>query len=89
MPQDKQKWLRLDADDGWQVVIPDFDSEPHSNDTKKTKKELAWISCPCKPKVNILDKIIVHNSFIDQKRILDSMEGIVGMHENPAEMDLI
>ena len=30
----------------------------------------------------------VKNSFIDQKRILDSMEGIVGMHENPAEMDL-
>jgi len=89
MNQDKQKWLRLDANDGWQVVIPDFDSKPHSTDTKKTGMDLAWLSCPCKPEVNILDKIIVHNSFIDQKRILDSMEGIVGMHENPAEMDLI
>jgi len=44
--KDKQKWLRLDADDGWQVVIPDFDSDPHSNDIKKTEKELAWMSCP-------------------------------------------
>jgi len=70
----KQKWLNLEADDNWKIVIPDFDSQPHSTDTKKTKKELAWISCPCKPKIYMLDKIIIHNSFIDQKRILNSME---------------
>ena len=64
----------MNADDGWQVVIPDFDDLPHSTDTINPKeKELAWMDCPCKPKINVLDKIIIHNSFVDENAINESM----------------
>jgi len=66
MSEDQQKWLRLEAGDGWQIFIPDFGNESHSTDTKNTKMKWLWMNCPCKPKVNILDKIIVHNSFTDR-----------------------
>lgn len=82
----KQKWLRLDADDGWQVVIPDFDSKPHANvKIEEGRMELAWIDCPCKPKINIGDKMVVHNSFIDMAKIDESM--VVNLYENQAEID--
>lgn len=73
MNEDKQRWLRLDGDDSWQIVIPDSDIKPHSVDPHPTKKEIAGIDCPCKPKIDFLNKIIVHNSFEDMKRIDESM----------------
>lgn len=74
MSKEKQKWLRLDGDEGWQIVIPDIDIKPHSLTASKTEQnDLAWENCPCKPKINFGDKIIVHNSFEDEKRIEESM----------------
>lgn len=71
--KEKQKWLRLDADDGWQVVIPETDIKPHGFPEGKQKASLAWLDCPCKPRVDALNKIIVHNSFEDKKLIDDAM----------------
>lgn len=80
----RQKWLRLDGDDEWQVVIPDFDSKPHANKLiKKGKMELAWLDCPCKPKIDIGNKIIVHNSFIDMAKIDESINKM----KNPTEQE--
>lgn len=82
-----QKWLVLE-EKGWQVVIPDFDIRPHAKvKISKGKMKLAWMDCPCKPKVSVLDKIIIHNSYMDKQKIDESM--IVNLYENPAEMDLI
>ena len=72
MNDKKHKWLRLDADDGWQIVIPDFDSQPHATE-RKDGAEVAWMDCPCKPRMSVGEKIIVHNSFIDEERIQASL----------------
>ena len=70
----KQKWLRLE-ESRWQIIIPDRDIRPHGLvEVSKGKKELAWQDCPCEPKINLLDKIIVHNSFIDIDRINESLK---------------
>ena len=37
------------------------------------KAELAGKFCPCSPKIDYKDKIIIHNSFIDQERIEKSI----------------
>ena len=69
MKEEKQKWLVLD-DDGWTIIIPDFDSKPHSSDLSESKnKELSWIDCPCNPKVDLLGQVIIHNSFIDKEKV--------------------
>lgn len=74
----KQKWLVLEEDDGWNIIIPDFDSKPHATKfINPTKAELAGIECPCKPKINYLDKQIIHNSFIDEERINESIKKII------------
>lgn len=89
--EEKQKWLRIDVEDGWQVIIPDFDSKPHANiKIKEAEMELAWLDCPCKPKIDVGDQIIVHNSFIDMERInksMDAFNGVVHTYENPAEFN--
>ena len=77
----KQKWLRLDLDDGWQAVVPDTDIKPHGIPTgKKEAKgkevELAGMDCPCKPKVDVGEKIIIHNSFEDMERITQSVDAL-------------
>jgi len=75
MKKKAQKWLRIDADDDWQVIIPDFDIKAHGvKKISKNQKELAWLDCPCKPKIALEDKIIVHNSFIDMERIEKSLQ---------------
>ena len=68
----KQKWLVLE-DDGWQIVIPDSDILPHGFPQGKKKTELAGHDCPCKPKINWNDRMIIHNSFQDSQRIKDSI----------------
>lgn len=86
--EEKQKWLRLDGDDGWQIVIPESDTRPHAilteqeiSRAKENKEEvdLAGFGCPCKPQVNWLDKIIVHNSFYDEDRIERSMKELLNL----------
>lgn len=77
MNEEKQKWLRLDADDGWQIIVPDIDSKPHIS--KKTsinngELEIGWMDCECNPKVNAFTKMIIHNSFIDKERINQSFK---------------
>ena len=72
--EEKQKWLRLDVDDGWQIVVPNFDNKPHAIILEgQTKAELADANCPCKPKIDWIDKIIIHNSFIDKEKIDKSL----------------
>lgn len=75
MDKEKQKWLRLDGDDGWQIVIPDTDIKPHSTEVpdKTNELELAWFDCPCKPKIAWEEKIIVHNSFEDMNRVEEAI----------------
>lgn len=68
--KEKQKWLRIDDDDGWQIVIPDIDILPHSlTSDEEGKNEVAGLDCPCKPEINFLDKILVHNSFEQIEKI--------------------
>lgn len=72
MKADRQKWLRLE-ENGWHIVIPEADSKPHGFPKDKLDAELAWQDCPCKPKINYLEKTIAHNSFIDEERIEQSL----------------
>ena len=74
--KEKQKWLLLNAGGGWQIVMPDTDIKPHSTDTHPTRKELSNVDCPCKPKINFLEKIIIHNSFEDTEKVDKSLETI-------------
>lgn len=70
-----QKWLLLEGDDGWQVVVPSTDTKAHGIITakdegkKRIKVELAGQDCPCRPKVDWQSRMIVHNSFRDMERI--------------------
>lgn len=77
--QKKQKWLRLE-EQGWQIVIPNFDIEPHGFPDRsikgKQKVELAFLNCPCKPDIDFLNKVIAHHSFIEIKAIDDSLNKI-------------
>ncbi len=73
----KQSWLRVDAGDGWQIVIPDPDIMPHTSDPDwkgKPAVELAGLECPCRPKVDVPNKVITHNSFYDIERVDKAME---------------
>ena len=56
-------WLRLDIGDGWQMVVPNNDTEPHTTQALAKEVELADIMCPCKPRVDMESRIIIHNSF--------------------------
>ena len=73
MTTEQSKWLVLE-DDGWQVVIPETDILPHGYPDGKLKTELAGQNCPCKPKINWQDKMIVHNSFKDKQKVEESIK---------------
>ena len=67
----KQKWLLFNEED-FVMVIPNFDSKPHSivEGRKKKSHDVAFFNCPCNPKIDLSGKpYIIHNSFIDQERI--------------------
>ena len=75
--KEKQEWLVLKEDD-WQIVLPDFDKKPHGFPEKKEDKVyLAWLDCPCKPKIDVLNKIIIHNSFIDEEMIDEAISSLI------------
>lgn len=65
MEQERSRWLVLE-EDGWRIVIPEFDVRPHSTATKGKKRELAYTECPCGPKVSWEDQSVIHNSFSDK-----------------------
>lgn len=71
--EEKAKWLRLDDDNGWQIVIPEADIKPHGFPEGKKKAELEYSNCPCKPKVDWNNRIIIHNSFEEQEKINQAM----------------
>ena len=71
----KQKWLVLD-DCSWKIVVPEIDVKPHSFPERLTTP-LAAATCPCKPKISWREKIIVHNSFMDEMRMNSSLPQIV------------
>lgn len=69
-----QKWVNLKTDDGWVIVIPDADIKPHGFPKEgEHSAELAGFDCPCKPKVDWLKKMIIHNSFLHDKIINESI----------------
>jgi hypothetical protein len=71
--KERSKWLVIE-ENGWRIIIPDFDSKPHSTDvTDSTDKKLAWLDCPCKPKIDWQSGMIIHNSFFDKEIIEKSM----------------
>lgn len=83
MEMKKQRWQVLKLDHGWQAVLPDTDTEPHANfsgDWRElplgTELNLANETCPCKPKIDFLNKIIIHNSFQDKNRVEESLRKI-------------
>jgi hypothetical protein len=64
-----QKWLVLDGDDGWQIIVPETDIKPHGYVKEgETEVDLADFDCPCKPRIDG-HKIIIHNSFEDMEKI--------------------
>lgn len=71
---EKQKWLRLDHENGWQSVVPDIDIKPHGFPKEKETVEMEAENCPCKPKIDLGNRIIVHNSFEDMERIEKSLK---------------
>lgn len=82
--KDKQEWLVLEGDHDWKIILPSFDIRAHSNDSDEVLKayngkdgveaELASEDCPCKPKIDEENRLIIHNSFIDQQRVRDSIK---------------
>ena len=72
--KEKQKWLILDGDDGWQIVVPNIDDKPHGFPKGTNKTKLAGEFCPCAPKIDHQRKIIIHNSFIDIEAIEKSID---------------
>lgn len=79
--QERQKWLRLDMENGWQVVVPEKDIRPHGFPKDGKETELADFNCPCKPQIH-KDKIIIHNSFEDMERIEKSMKSLLTSKDN-------
>lgn len=70
----QQKWLVL-KENGWVIVITDFDSKPHGFIKKnRNKGYLAGLDCPCKPEIDWLSQTIIHNSFIDSERVEEAMK---------------
>ena len=76
--EERGTWLRLDIEDGWQIIVPVTDTRPHAtlseSEADALKKsgrevELAGIDCPCKPKIDLGNRQIIHNSFEDEERI--------------------
>jgi hypothetical protein len=74
----KQRWLRLDCENGWQAVVPDVDMKAHASlvivspDGEK-EGELARWDCPCRPEVDWRNQIVIHNSFEE-----------IALHQDPS-----
>lgn len=75
MKSERSRWLRLDADDGWQIVVPEEDTKPHGF-PEEGKAELAGLECPCSPQIDLATKIIIHNSFEDMERVDKAVEAL-------------
>lgn len=76
MNTEKQKWIVLEDLDCVHVV-PDLDSKPHGRPENGSKTAILLnMDCHCKPKIDFSGKkpIVVHNSFIDQEKINESMK---------------
>ena len=69
------KWLLLEDDENY-IVMPEFDNRPHSVGKGK-KRELAYMNCPCEPKLCLADDdkwMIIHNCFITRDLINEEMK---------------
>lgn len=63
-----KKWLVLELEDNWQMILPDEDIKPHSKvifdfNGKKEAPVCEDMSCPCNPKIDFINKLVIHNSF--------------------------
>lgn len=72
-----QKWLRIDGDDGWQIIVPETDIKPHGFPGEDKEAELAWFECPCNPEVDREGKIIAHKSFQDTEIIDEHLKRLL------------
>lgn len=79
-----QKWIVAEEDD-YVHVVPDWDMRPHASVLTPImeKFELSGEDCDCKPEVRLHDKkgefikpMIVHNSFLQQKKVNESLKKI-------------
>lgn len=63
---EKQRWVTIEYDHTpWIVVIPSEDILPHDNLNTK---------CECKPDIDFMSTLIVHNSFQERKAVDDAMK---------------
>jgi len=63
-----KKWLILELEDNWKMIFPDEDVKPHSKiiiNFNNIEEAIVSqdMSCPCSPKIDFKDKIIIHNAF--------------------------
>lgn len=74
------KWVLLEDDENY-IVMPEFDNKSHSVGKGK-KRQLAYMDCPCKPKLSLADDnkwMIIHNCFL-LKDIVDKEMDKYGQH---------
>lgn len=83
--EEPQKWIVSDEED-FVHVVPDWDIQPHADVLKAVMGEvtLADEDCPCKPIVKTenqhgkpIKTMIIHNSFLQKKKIKESVKKIV------------
>jgi len=66
------KWLALEDEINgykWIVILPETDIKPHSKELTGDKRELADNDCPCNPRIDWINNLIIHNSFEDIEKI--------------------
>lgn len=86
---ERGQWLVEETDD-FMIVIPEIDARPHGIKVSETEYDASGTECDCSPKVMagtadaLYEKpIVIHSSFDDQDRVLQSMERFVPSSGNP------
>lgn len=71
------KWVTFKDDSGWFVVVPESDIAPHGHaKVGETDVELAGFDCPCGPRVDWQNSMIIHNSFAEREKTQDAFISI-------------
>ncbi len=70
MNKDEQKWITFEIENGWICVMPEKDTKPHAKIVLiepggNQFAQVAGWDCPCRPHVDWMNKMIVHNSFLE------------------------
>ena len=70
--KEKQRWLIFE-DNGWQIIIPDFDIKPHGFPNGTDDVEVENLNCPCGLRIDWLNRAIIHNSFEEKEKVEQAM----------------